>query len=56
MELLRDALQHLETLDIVLDDVAMRQPKLDEVFLALTGESIEEEPETTRKKKGRGAA
>jgi ABC-2 type transport system ATP-binding protein len=56
MELLQDALKHLETLDIVLDDVAMRQPKLDEVFLALTGESIEEEPETPRKKKGHGAA
>jgi ABC-2 type transport system ATP-binding protein len=34
---LRIALKPLETLGITLDDVALRQPKLDEVFLALTG-------------------
>jgi ABC-2 type transport system ATP-binding protein len=28
---------------IVLDDVALRQPKLDEVFMALTGQALEEE-------------
>ena len=32
---------------IVLDDVALRQPKLDEVFLALTGQVLEEEDEAT---------
>jgi ABC-2 type transport system ATP-binding protein len=46
IELLRDALKHLEKLKITLDDVALRQPKLDEVFLALTGQPLEEEPET----------
>ena len=53
LELLRAALKHLETSDIALDDVALRQPKLDEVFLALTGQALEEEPET---RKGHGAA
>lgn len=46
IELLRDALKYLEKLQIPLDDIALRQPKLDEVFLALTGEALEEEPET----------
>src|SRR5437867_496763 len=43
VELLGNALKHLQTLDIALDDVALRQPKLDEVFLALTGQALEEE-------------
>jgi ABC-2 type transport system ATP-binding protein len=42
-EKLRSALKPLETLGIDLDDVALRQPKLDEVFLALTGQVLEEE-------------
>lgn len=54
LELLRDALKHLESLNIVLDDVALRQPKLDEVFLALTGQVLEEE-EDPKARKGRGA-
>jgi ABC-2 type transport system ATP-binding protein len=54
IELLRDALKHLEALDIVLDDVALRQPKLDEVFLALTGQVLEEEDEP-KARKGHGA-
>ena len=53
IELLTKALKHLETCDITLDDVALRQPKLDEVFLALTGQALEEEPET---RAGHGAA
>ena len=48
IELLRPALTHLEGLDIAIDDVALRQPKLDEVFLALTGQALEEEPETSK--------
>jgi len=55
MELLRDALKYLESLDIVLDDVALRQPKLDEVFLALTGQALDEEEEP-KARKGHGAA
>jgi len=54
MELLRDALKHLESLDIALDDVALRQPKLDEVFLALTGQAMEEEDES-KARKGRSS-
>jgi len=38
---------------IVLDDVALRQPKLDEVFLALTGQVLEEEDEATTTTGGR---
>jgi ABC-2 type transport system ATP-binding protein len=49
LELLRDALKYLESLNIVLDDVALRQPKLDEVFLALTGQALEEEDPKARK-------
>jgi ABC-2 type transport system ATP-binding protein len=37
------ALKPIEKLGIALDDVALRQPKLDEVFLALTGQVLEEE-------------
>lgn len=36
------ALKPLEKLGITLDDVALRAPKLDEVFMALTGQSLEE--------------
>ena len=39
------ALKPLEKLGIGLDDVALRQPKLDEVFLALTGQVLEETEE-----------
>jgi ABC-2 type transport system ATP-binding protein len=42
-ERLRVALKPLETLGITLDDVALRAPKLDEVFLALTGQVLKEE-------------
>ncbi len=48
-ERLTASLNHLEKLGIELDDVALRQPKLDEVFMALTGqaltEAIDERPE-----------
>jgi ABC-2 type transport system ATP-binding protein len=42
-DVLSVALKPLEKLGITLDDVALRQPKLDEVFLALTGQVLEEE-------------
>lgn len=42
MERLTSSLNHLEKLGIALDDVALRQPKLDEVFLALTGKALED--------------
>jgi len=53
-ETLTLALKPLEKLGITLDDVALRQPKLDEVFLALTGQVLEEtdtEPAPARGKK-----
>jgi ABC-2 type transport system ATP-binding protein len=43
-ERLRDALRPLDDLGVRLDDIAVRQPKLDEVFLALTGGALEEKP------------
>ena len=45
------ALKPIEKLGIALDDVALRQPKLDEVFLALTGQVLEEEAASAGKKK-----
>jgi len=54
VELLKAAIPHLERLGVALDDVALRQPKLDEVFLALTGEAIEEESQKPKARKGRG--
>jgi ABC-2 type transport system ATP-binding protein len=42
-ERLSAMLKPLEQLGITLDDVALRQPKLDEVFLALTGQKLEED-------------
>ena len=47
IELLRPALQHLESMEVAIDDVALRQPKLDEVFLALTGQALDQEPEAS---------
>ena len=52
-EKLRTALKPLETLGIDLDDVALRQPKLDEVFLALTGQALAEESAEEEVKVGR---
>jgi ABC-2 type transport system ATP-binding protein len=43
----------LESLSASIDDIALRPPKLDEVFLALTGQTIEEEPANGRAKRGR---
>jgi ABC-2 type transport system ATP-binding protein len=43
-EQLSQALRPLEQRAITLDDVALRPPRLDEVFLALTGEALQEGP------------
>jgi len=40
---LTDAVRVLDQLGVVADDIAQRRPTLDEVFLSLTGEHIEEE-------------
>jgi ABC-2 type transport system ATP-binding protein len=43
---LRDAVQALDATGVVVDDIALRPPTLDEVFLALTGQPFgDDEPE-----------
>jgi ABC-2 type transport system ATP-binding protein len=42
---LRDALRSLDAAGAVVDDVSLRPPTLDEVFLALTGQALEEPPD-----------
>jgi ABC-2 type transport system ATP-binding protein len=39
---LRDALQSLDAIGTNIDDIALRPPTLDEVFLALTGQALDE--------------
>ncbi|HXJ66441.1 MAG TPA: daunorubicin/doxorubicin resistance ABC transporter ATP-binding protein DrrA, partial [Actinomycetota bacterium] len=46
----------LEDLSGSIDDIALRPPKLDEVFLALTGQALEEEPTNGQRKRGRQKA
>ncbi|MGH2785478.1 MAG: ATP-binding cassette domain-containing protein [Actinomycetota bacterium] len=47
------AMKAIDECGIVLDDVALRQPKLDEVFMALTGQALEEEEPAKTKTGGR---
>ncbi|HEV8163437.1 MAG TPA: ATP-binding cassette domain-containing protein, partial [Actinomycetota bacterium] len=42
---LRDALRSLDAAGAVVDDVSLRRPTLDEVFLALTGQALDEAPD-----------
>jgi ABC-2 type transport system ATP-binding protein len=42
---LRDALRSLDAAGAVVDDVALRPPTLDEVFLALTGQALDGAPD-----------
>ena len=44
---LKEALASLEALGVTIDDVGLRAPTLDEVFLNLTGQSLSEDEETT---------
>ena len=44
---LMSALPSLHSSGIQIDDIAMRQPNLDEVFLALTGKSAEDNDDAT---------
>jgi ABC-2 type transport system ATP-binding protein len=46
----------LEDVAPSIDDIALRPPKLDEVFLALTGQVLEEEPAEGGRKRGRERA
>ncbi|MDQ3821852.1 MAG: ATP-binding cassette domain-containing protein [Actinomycetota bacterium] len=41
-----DAVRRLDDAGIAIDDIALRSPTLDDVFLALTGRAAEEEPES----------
>jgi ABC-2 type transport system ATP-binding protein len=42
---LRDALRSLDAVGAVVDDVSLRPPTLDEVFLALTGQALDDAPD-----------
>jgi len=42
---LTDALRRLDAAGVVIDDVGLRRPTLDDVFLTLTGRPAEEEPD-----------
>jgi ABC-2 type transport system ATP-binding protein len=44
---LRDALWSLDAAGVAVDDVSLRRPTLDEVFLALTGQALTEAPDNT---------
>jgi len=42
---LRDALRSLDAAGVTVDDISLRPPTLDEVFLALTGQPLEQGPD-----------
>jgi ABC-2 type transport system ATP-binding protein len=44
-EQLRAALRSLEAAGAAVDDISLRSPTLDEVFLALTGQPLDEAPD-----------
>jgi ABC-2 type transport system ATP-binding protein len=48
VDTLLEAAQALKAADIAVDDLSLRQPTLDEVFLTLTGAPIEDESEEDR--------
>jgi ABC-2 type transport system ATP-binding protein len=41
-----EAVRRLDDVDVGIDDIALRRPTLDDVFIALTGHAAEEEPPT----------
>jgi ABC-2 type transport system ATP-binding protein len=41
-----EAVRRLDDADVAIDDIALRRPTLDDVFIALTGHAAEEEPQT----------
>jgi ABC-2 type transport system ATP-binding protein len=47
-----DAVRRLDAVDVVVDDIALRRPTLDDVFIALTGRAAEEEPPTEMPESG----
>jgi ABC-2 type transport system ATP-binding protein len=42
---LRDALRSLDAAGVSVDDISLRPPTLDEVFLSLTGQPLEQAPD-----------
>jgi ABC-2 type transport system ATP-binding protein len=47
---LTDALRSVEAAGIEIEDIALRQPTLDEVFLALTGQPITDDQSGVRER------
>jgi ABC-2 type transport system ATP-binding protein len=39
-----EAVRRLDDADVSIEDIALRRPTLDDVFVALTGHAAEEEP------------
>jgi ABC-2 type transport system ATP-binding protein len=50
-----EVVRELDAAGISIDDIALRRPTLDDVFLSLTGHVAEEEPQPTAKKSRRSA-
>ena len=51
-----DALRRLDAEQIAVDDIGLRRPTLDDVFLSLTGHTAEAEPDAARRARtGTGA-
>jgi len=53
--MLADALRRLDGESVGIDDVGLRRPTLDDVFLALTGHTAEAEPEDQTEPEPEGA-
>jgi ABC-2 type transport system ATP-binding protein len=51
-----EAVRRLSDADVDVEDLALRRPTLDDVFLTLTGHAAEEEPQPGRKVRGRARA
>jgi ABC-2 type transport system ATP-binding protein len=51
--LLPDVVRDLDGAGLILDDLALRRPTLDDVFLALTGHEAEEKSDETNAPAGR---
>ena len=49
-----DAIRSLDSADVVIDDVVLRRPTLDDVFLSLTGHVAEDAPAATPPGRSRG--
>jgi ABC-2 type transport system ATP-binding protein len=42
--IIAEAVRRLDDVDVCVEDIALRRPTLDDVFIALTGRAAEEEP------------